>query len=178
MTDFLFFDTDVLLSFLFVERETILSQLYGGRIILPKQVYAEIKPKSPERQKVDNLIKFGRIRVEALEDDSDEIELYMELTTQKAPIKRIGEGEAAAIVMAKCRGGVLVSSNLNDVVVYANLYNLRHMATGNVFIDAIKSNIITKGQADAIWINMVKRNRKLPTQTFLEYLAQNNILLP
>lgn len=43
LTDKLFFDTDCLSAFLWVRGGSILSQLYPGRIILPAQVYDELK---------------------------------------------------------------------------------------------------------------------------------------
>ena len=43
MTEKYFFDTDCLSAFLWVREESVLAKLYSGRIILPAQVYNELK---------------------------------------------------------------------------------------------------------------------------------------
>lgn len=47
MTDIYFFDTDCISAFLWVRNESILAKLYPGRIVLPTQVYDEIKRVPP-----------------------------------------------------------------------------------------------------------------------------------
>ena len=49
LTEKYFFDTDCLSAFLWVREESILAKLYAGLIILPAQVYNELK-------KVPNLL--------------------------------------------------------------------------------------------------------------------------
>lgn len=58
MTEKYFFDTDCLSAFLWVREESILAKLYAGKIILPAQVYNELK-KVP--------LTTGDILVEALD---------------------------------------------------------------------------------------------------------------
>ena len=43
MTEPLFFDTDCISAFLWVNNESILSKLFPGRIVIPKEVYDELK---------------------------------------------------------------------------------------------------------------------------------------
>lgn len=53
MTDIYFFDTDCISAFLWVRNESILAKLYPGRIVLPTQVYDEIKRVPPLLQRID-----------------------------------------------------------------------------------------------------------------------------
>lgn len=50
--------------------------------------------------------------------DSEEYDLYIELTTLSGDNKVIGRGEAASISMAKKHDGIVGSNNLKDVAYY------------------------------------------------------------
>ena len=64
MTDLYFFDTDCISAFLWVRDESILAQLYSGRIILPQQVYDEIKSVPHLLNRVDTMKNAGQLSVQ------------------------------------------------------------------------------------------------------------------
>ena len=173
MTDKYFFDTDCLSAFLWVDNENLLTKLYGGRIILPEQVYSELShPRIPHlKRKTDKLKENGDIIIEGIEVDTEEYELYYKLTRNPDKgFKVIGKGEAAAITLAKSRGGILASNNMKDIVEYVDEYGLEHITTADILREALEKGYITEDVGNDIWSNMISKIRKLPNASFSEFL--------
>ncbi|MBD5449643.1 MAG: hypothetical protein HDR28_05715 [Lachnospiraceae bacterium] len=171
MTDRLFFDTDCLSAFLWVRGESILSQLYPGRIILPAQVYDELKRVPHLLAKVDVMKNEGNLIVDSMEVGSAEYHDYLRMiTAPDAGMRIIGKGEAAGIAMVKERGGTLASNNLRDISSYVEKYGLNHITTGDILIKAMNSGIISETDGNDIWSNMIRKKRMLPTATFTDYI--------
>lgn len=167
-----FFDTDCLSSFLWTREESILARLYAGRIILPAQVYHELQKVPHLLARVDTLKNNKYLSVESMEAGSEEYNDYLQMTTSpEAGMRIIGRGEAAGIAMAKQRDGTLASNNLRDIRPYVEKYNISHITTGDILIEAIGAGIITEEEGNTIWSDMIRKRRMLPTTTFSEYLA-------
>lgn len=144
MTDKYFFDTDCLSAFLWVRNENLLIKLYGGKIILPEQVYSELShPRIPHLKTLtDNLKSSGDISVANIEMETEEYKIYRKLTTNPdRGFKVIGKGEAAAIALAKTKGGILASNNMRDIKQYVDEYKLEHITTGDILIEALNKSI-------------------------------------
>lgn len=171
MTDDYFFDTDCLSAFLWVRGESILSRLYSGRIILPTQVYNELKKVPHLLERVDAMKDKGDLTVESMEVDSTEYQDYLQMTEKpEKGMRIIGKGEAAGIAMVKGRGGTLASNNLKDVSSYVTKYGLKHTTTGVILIEAMNSGIITEAEGNDIWAKMIQKRRNLPSATFTDYI--------
>ena len=179
MTDELFFDTDCLSAFLWINDTNILHELYGGRIVLPEPVYQELSnPSIPHiKQSADIMISSKDVSVKTIDAGTDEYKLYVELVRGKKGQKSIGRGEAGGIALAKTYNGVLASNNYKDIAPYIEKYNLKQIDTGQILVEAMKRGLITEADGNSIWSKMVAKKRKLPGNTFLEYLAnqQNDI---
>jgi len=172
MTESLFLDTDCLSTFLIVQRENLILQLYAGRIGIPRQVYMELSKVSFMKARIDTLIKSAQVLLYHIEVDTASASLYLKFTSRPDPgYKPIGSGEAAAIALAKEHNGILGSNNLRDILPYIRLYNLPHRTSADIMVEALEHHLITEGQGNAIWTEMLNRNRKLPTQTFTQFLA-------
>ena len=171
MTDRFFFDTDCLSAFLWVRGESILSRLYAGRIILPAQVYEELKRVPHLLARVDRMKSGGELMVDSMEVGSAEYCGYLRMiTAPESGIRIIGKGEAAGIAMVRERGGTLASNNLRDIAYYVGKYGLKHITTGDILMEALHSGIIPETEGDEIWANMLRRRRMLPTATFTDYM--------
>lgn len=172
MTDIYFFDTDCISAFLWVRNESILAKLYPGRIVLPTQVYDEIKRVPPLLQRIDAMKNAGQLIVQSIEVGTDEYKDYCAMTVASPKgTKIIGKGEAAAIALTKKNAGVLASNNFRDIMVYVKGYGLKHITTGDILIEALRKGIITEAEGNAIWTNMLAKRRMLPTATFTDYLS-------
>ena len=173
MTDSLFFDSDCISAFLWVKKESILAQLYTGRIVIPKSVYEELSyPRIAHlKARVDKMILEKQAWIEAIEIDTKEYQTYYKLTVlpEEGSVV-IGKGEAAAIVLAQSRGGVIASNNLKDICFYVKRYGLRYMTTGDILVDAFQNEIITEEQGNLIWEHMLARRRKIGANSFSDYL--------
>lgn len=176
MTDELFFDTDCISAFLWINNTNILHELYGGRIVLPEPVYSELThPSIPHiKQRTENIIKNNDAIVEEIAVDTKEYKLYKELIYPKKGIKAIGRGEASAIALAKTYDGVLASNNYKDISQYIEKFNIKHIDTGQILVEALNKKIITEDEGNIIWNKMLSKNRKLPASSFSEYLFKNN----
>lgn len=172
MTDSIFFDTDCLSAFLWVGNENLIVQLYKTRIVLPQQVYDEIKRVPHLKSRIDALLASGDIVLCQIVYGTPEANLYLKLTSHPdSGYKVIGKGEASAIALAKLYNGILGSNNYRDIWPYIQLYGLKHITTGDILIEAMNKGLITECQGNIIWKNMLNRRRMLPTATFTEYLA-------
>lgn len=172
MTEKYFFDTDCLSAFLWVREDSILAKLYAGRIILPAQVYNELQKVPHLQARVDTLKNCGDLCVESIEVGSVEYSDYLQMTTSpEKGMRIIGKGEAAGIAMAKQRDGTLASNNLRDIRPYVEKYEISHITTGDILIEAMDAGIITETEGNTIWADMIRKRRMLPTTTFSEYLA-------
>lgn len=66
--------------------------------------------------------------------------------------------------------GVLASNNLRDVLRYVKKYELKHITTGDILIEALDKGFLTEQEGNNLWADMLKKRRMLPTATFTEYL--------
>lgn len=172
MTEPLFLDTDCLSTFLIVQRENLVLQLYAGRIGIPQQVYAELRRVAFLKSRVDALLHANRVVLYQIAAASDSGDLYLKLTTAPEPgYKIIGSGEAAAIVLTRQYDGILGSNNMRDILPYIALYHLRHRTSADIMAEALEHRLITEGQGNAIWREMRQRNRRMPAETFSDFLA-------
>lgn len=172
----IYFDTDCLATFLLVGKEEILEKLFKGRIIIPRQVYAEIdKPAIRKilKTKLDNFIKDTKAEIYDAMINSDEERLYKELILGKND-KSIGSGEAICIALAKTYDGILSSNNLKDICYCIKKYNLEFITTGDILVLALQEEIISIDEGEEIWEMMLKYKRKIGPNTFKEYLENYN----
>ena len=174
MTEKYFFDTDCLSAFLWIRGESILGKLYPGEIVLPAQVYDELKRVPHLLDRVNAMKDASLLEIGQITTGTAEYEAYMKMTVSPAHgLRLIGKGEAAAIAMTSCRGGVLASNNLNDVAAYVRQLGLEHITTGDILQRALKENIISEDEGNVIWAEMIQKRRMLPTKTFSEFLREN-----
>lgn len=177
MTDSLFFDSDCISAFLWVREQNLLALLYPGRIVIPKPAYDELSyPTTPQlKQRIDTLISNNQAVVETISIDSDTYDLYQKLTTtSKDGRVVIGPGEAASIAMAKTIGGIVASNNLKDISSYISEFELKHITTGDILIEAMEKGFITEDDGNNIWASMLAKRRKLGASSFSEYIKSKN----
>lgn len=174
MTNDLFFDTDCLSAFLWINDTNILHQLYGGKVVLPEPVYQELSnPSIPHiKQRADIMISNKDVSVKTIDTGTEEYKLYTTLVRGEKGQKSIGRGEAGGIALAKTYNGILASNNYKDIATYIEKYNLKHIDTGQILVEALEKGLITETEGNNIWGKMVAKKRKLPANTFSEYLAK------
>ena len=171
MTDKYFFDTDCLSAFLWVREESILAKLYSGRIILPAQVFNELQKVPHLCARINALKNNGDLCIESMEVGSTEYKDYLQMiSAPEKGMRIIGRGEAAGIAMAKERNGTLASNNLRDIRPYVEKYEISHITTGDILIEAMEAGIISEADGNTIWADMLRKRRMLPTTTFSDYL--------
>jgi predicted nucleic acid-binding protein len=144
-------------------------------MIIPRQVYNEISTVTHLQQRIDVMVNNGNLTIEDLLVGSEENNLYLDLTdyTRSSTLPLIGKGEAAAIVLSKKNNGILASNNFRDVRYYVELYGLDHISTPDILYKAFNDGLISNTEADSIWTQMLAKRRKLPFNTFTDYL--NNL---
>lgn len=94
----------------------------------------------------------------------------LNLCGEKKGQKSIGRGEAGGIALAKTYNGILASNNYKDIAPYIEKYHLKHIDTGQILVEALKRGMITETEGNDIWNKMLEKKRKLPDNTFSEYL--------
>ena len=104
--------------------------------------------------------------------DTEEYKLYESLVRGEKGEKSIGRGEAGGIALAKTYNGILASNNYKDIAPYIEKYNLKHIDTGQIPVEALEKGLITEDEGNSIWTQMLAKRRKLPASTFSEYLER------
>lgn len=173
MTDSLFFDTDCISAFLWVRNESLLAQLYPGRIVIPRPVYDELSnPRIVHlKVRIDALVSAGQAEIVQIIVGTQEYNMFYKLTVEPDKgQKLIGKGEAASIALAKENGGIVASNNLSDIGDYVKEFQLKHITTGDILVEAYNKGLITENEGNTIWASMLAKQRKLGTASFSDFL--------
>jgi len=169
------FDTDCISSFLWIKRLDIVNALFPNQIIIPQSVYDELnKIKSPQYRFVFNdlytQILKKNFKLKDIMISDQEFHEYRKLISMKNP-KRIGKGEAAAIVIARAHKGTLASNNLSDILPYVGTNKLPYIRTDNILYLSYERNYISIEKGNQIW-NDMKRYKRLPNCDFKEIVKR------
>lgn len=169
MADLYFFDTDCLSSFLLTNNENILFELFENNIYLPSHVLNEANKYEILRNKVNELLENGSIKIKSIDYGTNEFKIYHKLTSLSYSSKIIGHGEASAIALCVVYNGILVSNNLKDVTEYIEKFKLNSLTTPEILATALEKEIINRQKANDIWSDMLNKGRYLPNISFDEY---------
>jgi hypothetical protein len=154
-----FFDTDCLAAFLWVRREYLLVQLCLGQLILPYPVFKELLRVPPLRKPVNGLLHQGYFQRMEILTGTPEARTYFELTTRGVGgLRPLGNGEAAALTLAKAHNGFVASNNFRDIGPYLSMYSLRNLPTGFILGQAHANGLITEAEGNQIWTAMLSRD--------------------
>ena len=159
-------DADFISSFAWVDRLDILEGLYSQRMIILEEVMEELERVPHLAARVKVCIRNGHVKRETMFADSPEalqLAKYLE-------IGKYGSGEAACMAYLTQHDGILGSNNLSDVKYFCIKNKKRLLTTADVMFQAYKTKIISLGEADTIWADMLSKKRKLPTPSFSEYM--------
>lgn len=172
------FDTDCISSFLWIKRLDIINTLFPNQIIIPQTVYDELnKIKNPQyRFLINDLhtqILNNNFELKNIMISDQEFNEYRKLVSMKTP-KRIGRGEAAAIVMARSLNGTLASNNLRDILSYVEKNKLPYICTEHILCFSYEKSYISIKEGNQIWDNM-KRYKRLPNCDFEEIVRRFEI---
>lgn len=163
-------DSDILSSFAWVDRLDILEKLYAKNMIVLEEVINELSKIEHIAKRVESCMTRGSIRlVSTLANDPEALELARLLESG-----RYGRGEAACLAYLKYNFGSLGSNNVSDVKVVCSDKNICLLTVPDIITYAYKTNVITKEEANKVWINMIKKKRKLPTNSFYDFLATSS----
>ena len=173
------FDTDCISSFLWIKRLDIINTLFPNEIIIPQSVYDELnKIKSPQYRFLFNdlysQILKENFKLKNIMISDWEFNEYRKLISMKNP-KRIGRGEAAAIVMARSLNGTLASNNLRDILPYVGKNKLPYICTEDILYLSYEKSYISIKEGNQIWDDMKRIGRMLPNYDFKEIVRRFKI---
>lgn len=164
------FDNDCIASFSWINRLDIINTLFPGQIIIPEAVYRELSKmrKTNFPFVFDNIkreINAKNFTVKDIVVTDPYLDEYLQLTAMDNP-KRIGRGEAAALILAKSLNGTLASNNLSDVLDYIKGGCPPLICTEHILYYYWKAKYITVKEGQAIWQAMKTKKRRLPDYDF------------
>ena len=133
-------------------------------IIIPKQVYSEIKEGEKsgreDSHKIESLIKNNKIKIA-------EIEIMAELEKQN-----LGEGEKAAISLAIDKKIELILLDEKKARRVAKFYELNPRGTIGVLSEALKKNKITKKEFVELIQKLIKEGYRISEELIMELLKE------
>ena len=131
-------------------------------IIIPKQVYSEIKEGEKsgreDSHKIESLIKNNKIKVE-------EIEIIAELEEQN-----LGEGEKAAISLAIDKKIELILLDERKARRVAKFYKLNPRGAIGVLTDAFRKNKISKKEFKELIQKLIKEGYRISEELIMDLL--------
>jgi len=177
LTELLYFDNDCISAFLWVDEQSILAQMYPGRIVIPKPVYDELSYPGVQhlKKRIDKMVSLGQASIMTISTDSKAYSIYREMTQEpKKSHCIIGNGEAACLALAIENSGVVASNNLRDIKIYLEDYNVKHITTADIMVEAFQLGYVTESEANTIWESMLRKRRRLGADSFSEYLQSKS----
>lgn len=173
------FDNDCISSFLWIKRTDIINALFPNQVIIPQVVYSELEKLKSSKYKfvifvfhdLDSQILKGNFKLRNIIIPSKEFNEYFRLVSMKNP-KRIGKGEAAAIVIAKALNGTLASNNLKDILPYVKQNKPPYICTEEILYLSYEKKYISLKEGCQIWDDMKGKRRKLPKYDFKEVIRR------
>jgi hypothetical protein len=127
LTDNYYFDTDCLSAFLWIREESLLAKLYPGRIVLPMQVYNELKKVPHLLSRIDTMKNNGTLASNNLRD----IKLYVD----RYSLKHITKGD---ILIEALHKGYITEKEGN--VLWEDMLRKKRMLPTQTFTDFLKKN--------------------------------------
>jgi len=174
------FDNDCISSFSWINRLDIIKALFPGQVIIPEVVFEELskmkKTKFPYVfENIDREITKKNFLIKDIGVTDPYLKEYLQLTSMDNP-KKIGRGEAAAIVIAKSLNGTLASNNLSDVLEYVKGGHPPLISTEHILYFSWKVKYISIEEGQAIWQAMKAKKRVLPDYDFFHVIKKLNNL--
>ena len=164
------FDTDCISSFLWIRRLDILDTMYSHSMIVPAVVEKELSfmKRSKYSFVYQDLIcdvQKGNIEIFTIPALSGMTPRYQAYINGEG-VKKIGKGEAAAIVIAEELTGTLASNNLKDVLKPVRTIPLPLLTTDDILYQYYHSGYMSILDGERIRESMRKKKRKLPAYGF------------
>lgn len=169
-TPLTFYDSDCISSFLRIDKSYLLKKLFS-QIYVPKQVYDEIT--TPDsywfvKKNAERLKREGFLKIIFIENNYKSLKDYNNMIKGKYG-RPIGKGEAAALSLAISKKGIVASNNLKDVKQIAQRKKIP-LITSSIILTALYENgMLSDDEIENIWLEMKKRNTKLPSESFKKY---------
>lgn len=63
---------------------------------------------------------------------------------------------------------------MKDIKDYIDEFNLKYTTTADILVEAYEKGLINEQQGNNIWMNMLKKRRKIGGASFSDYLLQKN----
>jgi len=168
------FDNDCLASFLWTRRVDILVRVLPERRVVPGSVVSELEvlaggPYNWVYEQLVEEINGGRFeKAELVAETPEALEFRDLVFGQGFQGRRLGRGEAAALLLAKSLGGTVASNNLKDVAEYCKRYGLNLISTDDILCVACNRGYLTVEEGNELWAEMKRRRRRLPDYDFFE----------
>ncbi len=160
-------DTDFISSFAWIDRLDILEKMYANNMIVIDEVMFELRRVQHLYDRLGKCIARGSIKRHfVLASDPEAQYLAHMLDSGK-----YGTGESVCMAYLKYNQGTLGSNNLKDVKDFCVRNDIKLITTADVICEACNRDIVDDVEAETIWSQMLSKKRKLPAQSFSEYLS-------
>ena len=170
-----YFDTDLLLSFLMIDEEDLFIKVIDTLILIPFEVYKEIKKYHDLDNKIENLRIKNKVRIIEIDYESEAQELFNKFCYYpEHGFSYIGKGEASRLSLAITNQASIGSNNLRDVYNYCQFYKLELVTTEKILLFALDNDYINLDRGNIIWRKMILNKRKLPFNSFSECVKNRN----
>ena len=147
----LILDNTVIARFAGTNQFNLLCQLYSKRIIIPSNVIAEAVIVPGTEQILQSAIQDNHIEIYTLDyiSGATEFKEYAQLR------RRFGEGESAAMAIAKTWNCTLGSDDLSATLKYSRNHGIQLIGSLGILYDAFESNLLNYGQAAQLLVDMI-----------------------
>ncbi|WP_269225077.1 hypothetical protein [Flavobacterium eburneipallidum] len=135
-------DCDVIIHFIKAGKQLLLPKIFPGRFVILDKVFEELMARPSNKIPVGNFIEYTKIDVIPI---PNKIEIIKEYSRLK---KIVGNGEAACMAVARNTNDYIASSNLKDIRLYCEEYNIVYLTTMDILLEAYKLKIMSELECD------------------------------
>ena len=157
-------DTSVLINFLHLDRLDLLEQLPGYAFCIPEHVLAEIiRPEQAASLKAR--LDAGRLQLAVMSEMS-------EIGSYDALRRTLGDGEAASLALAECRGWFIACDEKRRFrrEAEARIGANRILNTVSLLVLAILEGLVTVEEADVFKDRLAERRFHIRVASFADLL--------
>jgi hypothetical protein len=152
-------DADVISHFITAGEQQSLNRIFPNEIHVLDKVRAEASRLPSRKIIVDSIISDGVLKVLDFPENDSQIKqeyFYIKKTLDK------GDGESAALAVARYRNNIIASSNLKDIKNYCTNHKIDFLTTMDFLCHALKNGLWNEKRCDDFIAKVLARKSKLP----------------
>lgn len=148
-------DCDVIIHFIKAGKQLLLPKIFPDRFVILDKIKAELDKRKSNEIPISNFISWSKIPIIPMPKNAEIIKEYAILK------KRVGDGEAACMAVAKHTKEYIASSNVSDIDKYCKENGIVYLTTMDILLEAYSLGIMNELECDEFIKEVKNKNSRL-----------------